>query len=177
MLVSTANEPQAADSALVLAAKAGDRAAFGVLYGRYRRMIHGILLAHVPYSEAEDLMQDVFVQAIGHLPGLREPEAFGGWLASIARHLAVDAHRRRRETVEVTERNRGATRPGEAGMVLEAIRQLPEAYKETLILRLVEGMTGPEIASRSGLTPSSVRVNLCRGMKMLREKLRDRRHA
>jgi RNA polymerase sigma-70 factor (ECF subfamily) len=51
------------------------------------------------------------------------------------------------------------------------IRGLPEAYRETLILRLVEGMTGPEIAERAGLTAGSVRVNLHRGMQMLREKL------
>ena len=42
---------------------------------------------------------------------------------------------------------------------------------DTLALRLVEGMTGPEIAERTGLTHGSVRVNLHRGMKMLREKL------
>jgi RNA polymerase sigma-70 factor (ECF subfamily) len=40
-----------------------------------------------------------------------------------------------------------------------------------MVMRLVEGMTGPEIAERTGLTPESVRVNLCRGMKMLRESL------
>ena len=51
------------------------------------------------------------------------------------------------------------------------IRTLPEAYVEPLILRLVEGMTGPEIAMRVGMTPESVRVNLHRGMKLLREKL------
>jgi RNA polymerase sigma-70 factor, ECF subfamily len=39
------------------------------------------------------------------------------------------------------------------------------------VLRLVEGMTGPEIAARTGLTPASVRVNLHRGMKQLRERL------
>ena len=55
--------------------------------------------------------------------------------------------------------------------VLAAIRRLPEAYRETLVLRLVEGMTGPEIAERTGLTPGSVRVNLHRGMQMLREAL------
>ena len=54
---------------------------------------------------------------------------------------------------------------------LDQIRRLPEAYRETLILRLVEGMTGPEIAAQTGLTHESVRVNLCRGMKMLRELL------
>jgi RNA polymerase sigma-70 factor (ECF subfamily) len=62
----------------------------------------------------------------------------------------------------------------EAKAILEIVRSLPEAYRETLILRLVEGMTGPEIAARTGLTPGSVRVNLHRGMARLREKL-DRR--
>ena len=52
--------------------------------------------------------------------------------------------------------------------VLAAIRRLPEAYRETLVLRLVEGLTGPEIAERTGLQPGSVRVNLHRGMQMLR---------
>ena len=48
---------------------------------------------------------------------------------------------------------------------------LPDAYRETLMLRLVEGLTGPEIAERTGLTPASVRVNLHRGMKLLRTAL------
>ena len=59
----------------------------------------------------------------------------------------------------------------EAFAVLDSIRSLPDAYRETLVLRLVEGLTGPEIAHQTGLTPDSVRVNLHRGMKMLREKL------
>ena len=58
-----------------------------------------------------------------------------------------------------------------AAEILELIRNLPEAYRETLVLRLVEGMTGPEIAARTGLTAASVRVNLHRGMKLLRERL------
>jgi len=51
------------------------------------------------------------------------------------------------------------------------IRNLPEAYREPLVLRLVEGMTGPEIAERTGLTAGSVRVNLHRGYALLRERL------
>ena len=54
---------------------------------------------------------------------------------------------------------------------LEAIQNLPDAYRETLVLRFVEGMTGPEIAVRTGLTPASVRVNLHRGVKLLRQKM------
>ena len=58
-----------------------------------------------------------------------------------------------------------------AARLAEAVRALPEAYRETLLMRLVEGMTGPEIARQTGLTPESVRVNLCRGMKLLRTAL------
>ena len=67
----------------------------------------------------------------------------------------------------------GAGPPAEDthGGYLALIRTLPEAYRETLVLRLSEGLTGPEIAQRTGLTPASVRVNLHRGMKLLREKL------
>jgi RNA polymerase sigma-70 factor (ECF subfamily) len=164
------------EGGLVRAAQAGDRAAFGVLYAQFARMVHGVLLAHVSYADAEDLMQDVFMRALQQLSGLRELEAFGGWLASIARRAAFDHHRRTRRLTDLPQSIAGGDRPdGEAFQVLDAIQRLPESYRETLVLRLVEGMTGPEIASRTGLTPSSVRVNLCRGMKLLREQLEHKR--
>jgi RNA polymerase sigma-70 factor (ECF subfamily) len=74
--------------------------------------------------------------------------------------------------VEINDELRGSdAHESRATEILELIRSLPEAYRETLILRLVEGMTGPEIATRTGLTAASVRVNLHRGMKLLRERL------
>lgn len=160
------------EAAWTRAAQAGDQAAFGLLYRRYTRMVHGILLAYVRYNEAEDLVQEVFVTALRRLDTLRDAEAVGSWLAAIARHLACDQLRKRKLWVELFDRFRQPDAGKvEALAVLEEIRKLPDAYRETLILRLVEGMTGPEIAARTGLTPDSVRVNLCRGMKLLREKL------
>ncbi len=167
------------DAWLVAAAREGDRAAFGRLYDRFARMVHGILLARVPAGEVADLVQDVFLLALRQLHTLRDTAAFGGWLAAIARHRAADYHRRAPEVVEMPEESGSADRiatgddatAAEAQAVLAVIRTLPEAYREPLVLRLVEGMTGPEIAARTGLTPASVRVNLHRGMKQLREKL------
>ena len=107
------------------------------------------------------------------LRGLRTAAAFSGWLAAIARNRAIDYFRSARERVRsktITADHR-ETGGNDAFAILDAIQRLPEAYRETLILRLVEGMTGPEIAQRTGLMPDSVRVNLCRGMKMLRELL------
>ena len=57
------------------------------------------------------------------------------------------------------------------GSTDDVLIRLPEAYREPLVLRLVEGMTGPEIAARTGLKPESVRVNLHRGLGLLRERM------
>jgi RNA polymerase sigma-70 factor (ECF subfamily) len=160
------------ESQLVDAARGGDRVAFGRLYDRFAPMIHGLLLARVPHAEVDDLVHEVFLQAMRRLASLRQPEAFGPWLAAIARNRARDHFRRRADTVELPDDLAGAPHPeGRGSEVLAAIRRLPEAYRETLILRLVEGMTGPEIAERAGLTHGSVRVNLHRGMQMLRDAL------
>lgn len=157
---------------LVKAVLEGDRNAFGRLYDLYSPMVHGILLARVPRIEVDDLVQDIFLHAFKKLHTLREWASFGPWIAMIARNRATDFHRRSKETVEVTDDLRAAdTSTAQATEILELIKGLPEAYRETLVLRLVEGMTGPEIAERTGLTPASVRVNLHRGMKQLREKL------
>lgn len=165
-------EPKLHEAALVRAAQNGDRVAFGTLYQEYGRLVHGVLLSHVAYQDAEDLMQDVFIKALKQLPNLREPAAFSGWLIAIARRTATDHLRSKTTTLPVESLRATGTNPdGEAFAVLGAIQALPESYRETLILRLVEGMTGPEIATRIGLTPDSVRVNLCRGMKLLRDQL------
>jgi RNA polymerase sigma-70 factor (ECF subfamily) len=162
----------AGPDALVDAARRGDRRAFGRLFEEHAAMVHGVLLARVPAHDAEDLLQDVFLAALQRLSSLRATEAFGGWLASIARNRSVDFLRARRTTTELPD-DLAQEDPAqsEAEEVLVVIRALPQAYRETLVLRLVEGMSGPEIAARVGLTPESVRVNLHRGMKLLKEKL------
>lgn len=166
------------DRALVRAASAGDQAAFEHLYARYAPMVHGILLARVPRTDVDDLVQEVFVAAWQRLGSLREAGAFGGWLAMIARNRATDFHRQAVPSCELDEGDASTRRDADpagaaidAARALGAIRSLPAAYRETLVLRLVEGLSGAEIAARTGLTAASVRVNLHRGMKLLREKL------
>jgi RNA polymerase sigma-70 factor (ECF subfamily) len=159
-------------AALVTAAQAGERAAFEELYDRFARAVHAVALARVPPPDARDVVQDVFLIALRRIGSLREPEAFAGWILMIARNRATDYRRRARDADELDDQVGAAAPPrAEALEAVAAIRALPEAYRETLLMRLVEGMSGPEIAERTGLTPESVRVNLCRGMKLLRERL------
>lgn len=151
---------------------AGDQEAFNDIYRSYAPMIHGILLARVPYDDVKDLMQEVFLSAYKNLGTVREPKALGGWLARIARNQAIEHYRTAKPCQELPDEVHGRTeRNAEAIEVVAAIRSLPDAYRETLILRLIEGMSGNEIAARTGLKPESVRVNLHRGMEMLRSNL------
>jgi RNA polymerase sigma-70 factor (ECF subfamily) len=182
--VNAAVSKDTGDEPLVKAAQGGDRAAFGQLYQRYVRMVHGILLARVPSAAAEDLVHDVFLQALPKLVALRDVSRFGPWLAAIARNRATDFHRRAKPDCSLDDQT-GAAEASESPerqigiedsiALLNAVRGLPDVYREPLILRFVEGMTGPEIAARTGLTHGSVRVNLQRGMHLLREKWQ--RHA
>lgn len=76
---------------LVRAAQAGDRDAFGDLYLRYQRTVYSVCRRRArSEAEAQELCQDVFVQALRKLPNLRQPEAFGGWLRAIANRLAIN---------------------------------------------------------------------------------------
>ena len=161
--------------AMVGAARTGDGGAMDGLYRRFAPVVHGVLLSYVQPADADDLTQDVFETALQRLHELREDAAFPGWIVSIVRRAALDAKRRPAPATGLEPEPVSA--PGsvedrfEAERSLRAIRALPEAYRETLMLRLVEGLTGPEIAERTGLTPGSVRVNLHRGMAQLRELL------
>jgi RNA polymerase sigma-70 factor (ECF subfamily) len=162
------------DADLVRAAQAGDVGSFERLYARYAPVVHSILLGRLPAVDADDVTQNVFITAYTKLSALREPAAFAGWIARIARNAAEDHRRSVHEVVELdVEYAARATQAdaAECAQALAAIRALPEAYRDTLMLRLVEGMSGPEIAERTGLTPGSVRVNLHRGMQLLRDAL------
>ena len=158
-------------AAVVRSARRGDREAFAELYRRFHRAVHGVVLARVSYGEAADLVQETFAIALARIVQLSDEAAFPGWLLAIARHRAIDHVRARKPSDELTEIAVPASRSAEVAQVLAALRALPDAYHETMILRLVEGMTGPEIAEQTGLSPGSVRVNLHRGMKLLREQL------
>jgi RNA polymerase sigma-70 factor (ECF subfamily) len=158
------------DADLVRAAQAGDVASFELLYAKYVPVVHAILLGRLPPADADDVAQNVFITAYTKLRSLREPAAFAGWIARSARNAAEDHRRTMSDTVKLEDAyvtHETQRDDAEAAQALDAIRALPEAYRETL-MRLVEGMSGPEISARTGLTPGSVRVNLHRGMQMLR---------
>jgi len=177
--------PDAAEEAarLVRKAQKGDRGAFGRLYHRYAGMVYAIALSSLPSEDIADAVQETFLRALRRLRSLRQAEAFSGWISSIARNVVRDVVRRRsllRQDDDEPMQPPVQEQRIEANAALEVIESLPKAYRNTVTLRVVQGMTGPEIADLTGLSAGSVRVNLHRGMRLLRERLEavvKRQHA
>ena len=155
----------------VTAALRGSPDAFRNLHRRFVALVHGVLLSRFRTALAEDLTQECFLLAFSKLHQLRDPAKFGPWIVTIARRMSAPT-----DTVEpFDEEGNESADPrqdleaaADAAKVLSVIRALPAAYRETLVLRLVEGMSGAEIAAATDMSPESVRVNLHRGMKKLR---------
>jgi len=108
-------------------------------------MAHGILLARVPPQEVADLLQDVFVAALGRLAELRDPEAFGPWLAAIARNRAMDHYRARREALE-----------------------LPPDLEAPDLTRRTEVQRGPRFSASPGTIPRGTRGSMHQIVRTLR---------
>lgn len=89
--------PSCSVADLVRAAQAGDREAFGELFERYRGGIVALAAQRLRNAdEAEELAQDVFIQAMQKIHQLRVPEAFGGWLRQILQRMAINRVTRHR---------------------------------------------------------------------------------
>ncbi len=139
---------------LVRAAQTGDRDAFGLLFERYRPGIVALAMRRVRNAdEAEELTQDVFIQAMQKIEQLRVPEAFGGWLRRIVHRMAINRMTRTRtavacdpETLEATCLAQGtpdqtAQDREAAAAVRNSIDRLGELDQETLKAFYLRGRT------------------------------------
>lgn len=163
-----------------------DRSGFRSLYATTARAVHGVLLAHIAPAAADDLLQDVYLIAWKDRAKLEQVEQPIAWLCAVARNLAHKHLRRAGNSREQAESQldppdldqtgmqpaKDTQEPGRGSMILRALRELPEPYNELLGLRLVEGLSGPSIASATGRSHETIRVQLVRGMELLRERLR-----
>lgn len=163
---------------IVESARRGSAAAFDELYRRYAKSVHAILVLRLDREEAQEATQEVFLAAYRKLADLREPSRFGPWIHAVARNAAITRMRQqqsrpRREALTDLPAPAPAAEDDLRERVLRHLRTLPDAYQETLAMRLIDGMGGPEIAAATGLTPASVRVNLHRGMELLKALLKN----
>ena len=169
------------DAALVRAAQV-DRGAFGALYERYLPRVYQYLRGYTRSDEdAADLTQQAFLKALDGLATYDERKApFAGWLFRVARNVATDAHRRRRDTVSLALLPElpqvRADDPEAAALRREALARLrgllaelsPE-LRELIWLRFVADLGVDEVATAVGKSPDAVRKQLSRTLKALGE--------
>jgi len=144
---------------LVCAAQQGDRGAFGELFERFERHVFAVALRRLgDYNEAQELTQDVFVQAMQKIDQLREPEAFGGWLRAITHRMAINRAVRRGPDLSVepetlegncveTDTPLAQVLEGERQLqVQEGLARLRDLDRETLLAFYVNGKSLVEMA-------------------------------
>jgi RNA polymerase sigma-70 factor (ECF subfamily) len=179
--------PEKPDTTLVGETRAGDREAFCELVRRYQDHAYGLAVAMVSdFDLAQDVVQEAFVSAYCHLPKLREPERFAGWLRGIVRNTARRALRDREHDRLLVERlahlgaeAEPACSPAERAeaterrqLVQRALEGLPRHNREAVTLYYVDGLSYADIAGFLGVTPTTVKGRLQRGRAQLREELR-----
>ncbi len=174
------------DTSLIKQCLDGEIQRYGILVDRYSARI--INLAYMMVGDrhdAEDIAQDAFVRAYKALPRFERKAKFSSWLYQIALNLCKDylkAKSRHAKSVddEHLESLDGNPRD-EAQLVIleeelsekmrEVIRTLPYLYRESFVLRHLQGMEYEEVASITGVPADTVRVRAYRAREMLREKM------
>lgn len=139
---------------LVREAQMGDRNAFGELFRRFERSVFAIALRRLrDFNEAQELSQEVFIQAMTKLDQLREPECFGGWLKSIAHRMAINRIVRRAPDRAVEPESLESTcveyrtplslvMDGErSSQVRDGLNRLRDLDRETLVAFYVHGQS------------------------------------
>lgn len=179
------------DDSLIAATLAGDSAAFGRLVGLYQDRLYNSLV-RVVGEDADDIVQDAFVQAYLKLSSFRGSSAFYTWLYRIAFNLAMSHVRRGKKTAsldglkagwgsEPTDNNQpapdaGLERREDVEMVQHALAELNTEYRTILVLREIDGCRYDEIAEILDLPVGTVRSRLFRARLALRDQLAPRLH-
>lgn len=177
------------DEQVITRVLAGETALFEVLMRRYNERLYRAARAILrDENEAEDVMQQAYVNAYAHLRQFDGRSKFSTWLTRIAVHEALARARRRgryltmdledASAIEFPQAHDGTPDPErlaiarELGAVLEsAIERLPDGAREVFVLRQIEGMRTDEVADALGVSEAVVKTRLSRARGALRRDL------
>ncbi|BAZ42771.1 RNA polymerase sigma-E factor [Calothrix sp. NIES-4101] len=184
---------------LILRCQAGlrpDRAAFEELMRRYQTQVERVLYHLAPdWADRADLAQEVWIRVFRNISKLQEPSKFRGWLSRIATNLFYDELRKRKRVVsplsldaprsvddgEMDWEIAGDTPGPEEELTTrefyeqlrEAIADLPEVFRTTIVLREIEGMAYEEIAEITGVSLGTVKSRIARARTRLQAQLQN----
>jgi RNA polymerase sigma-70 factor (ECF subfamily) len=182
-----------ADAELVRRTLAGDHEAYRALVNAYQNKVYGIAYGVIHNrDDALDIAQEAFIKAFKKLPSFRGSSSFYTWLYRITVNLAIDYARKKRHMVSVDYDDRlldetppeGASHGSRQAnpletlkraelneTIMDAIMELPEEQRATVVLREIEDLSYAEIAAVLGCSIGTVMSRLHYGRKKLRQKL------
>ena len=177
-----ADSPSAEDPSLVVAARvAGDTS---LMWAEFAARLRAFVARRVPAGiEPDDVVQEVFLRVVRHLPSLRDAERVEAWLFQIARNTLRDAMRARQrrdnrtDALEVDGPAQADTvdvRAAEAELapcLTPMIARLAEPYRQAIELTSLHGLTQTEAAKRIGVSVSGMKSRVQRAREQLKEML------
>ena len=182
------------ESDLVRRAAAGDPRAAELIWKTHRRWIAAVLLAHKPkQADVEDLLQEVALAVVQKINQLDDPAALKPWLRMVAINAARATGRkqtRRKGLLRLVRPNVPEEGEGTSDLTTQAsrqrqerarqlgslIEQLPDSYRECVLLRCARGMTHKQISEVTGLPETTIETRIARGRRMLRELAETSQH-
>jgi RNA polymerase sigma-70 factor (ECF subfamily) len=165
---------------------AGKSDRYAVLVERYKTMAYTLAYRMLGDADAaDDMAQESFLSAFLALKEFQFRSKFSSWLASIVINKCRDALRARRDTVPVDDvagilRGRERSPEDQAAaretgdIVQRGLDQLPESYREIIILKHIEGLDYQEIADIIGGSITGLKVRAHRARELLKEYLKER---
>jgi RNA polymerase sigma factor (sigma-70 family) len=188
-------DSRAEDSRLIHAALNGEKRAYRRLMEKYHDAIYSFIYRMVHEKhQVEDLTQEAFIKAFGSLGSFNEEFAFSTWLYKIATNNSIDYIRRRKlqtysidKPIESKDSNYAYELPDDsyeadgelisdqrAALLMKAIQDLPEKYRNVIHLRHVEEKSYEEIAEKLRLPLGTVKAHIFRARELLYKALRDK---
>ena len=172
------------DGNIVHQCLSGNTEAFALLVDKYKERIFALVYAKVgQFQDAEDLTQDIFLNAYKKLSTLRRWDNFYPWLYSIAANRCKNFYRAQKEQVETMNLlarnlNHQAAVDADSDAVRveqlhEALASLPEMHRQVLVLRYMAGMKSKEIAQTLRVSPNTIDQRLVRARAKLKTVLSE----
>ena len=145
---------------------------FHQIYQTYGAALYRFCLLQMKHpSDAEDVLQEVFLKRLYRAPEFQTPEHERRWLFRVARNQCRDEWKRKNRTDRPLDEAALVAVPPEEREVLEQVAALPEKLRTVIHLHYYEGYTVEEIASLLGITVSAVKMRMKRGRDVLRNRL------
>jgi RNA polymerase sigma factor (sigma-70 family) len=142
---------------------------FERFYAQHRDEVFGVLARRLGRQRAEDAFQETFLRALRAYPALRNGDYLRAWVLTIARNVAVDAHRRAKPTVELEEQVELPRRPAYAE--LEHLTDgLPPTERAAVVLRYAYDLPYAAIGAALGSSEEAARQAASAGVRRLRRK-------